>query len=67
MRRRIEDITPPRRDRPKGSPNREVDVVTAVPTCCKKCGSPERSPYINRRAIDVGGVENDGRRYRRVV
>lgn len=41
--------------------------VTAVPTRCRKCGSPERSPYVNRRAIEVGGVEPDGRRYRRVV
>ena len=56
-----------RRGRPKGSPNREVDVVTAQPTRCKKCGSPERSAYINRRTMEVGGIEPDGRRYRRVV
>lgn len=56
-----------KKGRPVGSPNREVDVVQAVATSCKKCGSTQRSPYVNRRVMHVSGVEANGKTYKTVI
>lgn len=58
---------PVKKGRPQGSRNREVDVVQAAATRCKKCGSTARSVYNNRRVMEVAGLDERGQPYSRVV
>lgn len=41
--------------RPKGSANRDVELVDAPVSTCFKCGSTQRGPYFNKRVLDVAG------------
>lgn len=45
------------RGRPKGSANREVDVVDSPVTSCQKCGGTRRAPYFNLRMIPTTGID----------
>ena len=56
-----------KRGRPKGSRNRNVDVVEVIESRCEKCGSGERENYINKRTLPLSGRTMDGRLYTSVT
>lgn len=55
-----------RKGRPPGSPN-ITDVVDVIPSCCRKCGCTERTPYVNAQEMAYGGVTGTGRQYTHIV
>src|SRR4051812_14303291 len=46
-----------KKGRPKGSANREGDVVDSPVTSCQKCGGTRRAPYFNLRVIPTSGID----------
>jgi len=42
-------------------------IVTVTPSVCPKCGSTNRTKYVNVKTTHYRGVTPDGREYNRVV
>ena len=57
----------PKRGRPKGQGNYDVDTVRAEPTRCRRCGSTNRTRYTNTRVRFISGTDFQGRPYSRMI
>ena len=58
----------PKRGRPAGSKNAEVDLADVELTACAKCSSTEREPYFNRRDLPIqGNHPKTGKPYTKII
>ena len=57
---RAGDAKSKRLGRPKGSANREYDVVNALPSRCMKCASTDRTEYVgSAHVLEASGIAPD--------
>jgi len=56
-----------KRGRPKGSRTATIETVVVQPSKCKKCGSTNRSKYVDKRTLDLLGQLADGTIYTSVT
>ena len=53
--------------RPKGTPNRQADIVDRPPSRCKRCGSTRRAPYTGTPVVIHGPGKCAGQAYTRMT
>lgn len=51
--------TAPKKGRPKGAKTQPAELVDAMPSACRKCGSTNREKYWKTKVLDAAGVTHD--------